>query len=177
MVRFGVEWRETPMLGRFLAAMLAVVMVPAAALARSAPPSSETEQVARSYMQAYSDANWDAMAPYMGDEFVLIDRTNPDPAWQPEHHGREATLQMLHEVGRRSGIIRFDFEFPTVFESNNIVVFSGFVNAHGAPPGVDYAYRWRAQQVTVLTFHDGRVVRHEDYTNYRTPIMTRLARP
>ena len=149
---------------------------PIAAFAQESEPSA-VEQVARDYMDAYSRANWDGMAPYMGDEYVLIDRTNPDPSFQPEHHGREAALQMMRAFGRDQGVIELGFEFPTVFESNNIVVFSGFVNVYAAPPGVDYAYRWRAEQVTVLTIRDSRVVRHEDYANYRTPTATRLPRP
>lgn len=40
MVQIGVEWRETPMPGRTLATMPAVVKVPAEALALSAPPYS-----------------------------------------------------------------------------------------------------------------------------------------
>lgn len=164
------------MFGRLFVAALAVFIAPVAAFAQEAQPS-ETERIARAYMQAYSDANWDAMAPFMGDEYVLIDRTNPDPGFQPEHHGREAALQMMRAFGRDQGVIELGFEFPTVFESNNIVVFSGFVNVHAAPPGVDYAYRWRAEQVTALTIRDGRVVRHEDLANYRTPTMTRLPRP
>lgn len=164
------------MFGRLLIVALASLVAPVAAFAQDTAPS-EVERIARAYMQAYSDANWDAMAPYMGDDFVLIDRTNPDPEFQPEHHGRESALQMMHAFGRDQGVIELGFEFPTVFESNNIVVFSGFVNVHAAPPGVDYAYRWRAEQVTALTIRDGKVVRHEDYANYRTATTTRLPRP
>jgi hypothetical protein len=38
MVRFGFEWREAPMLARFLAAMLALAVATARALGQSAPP-------------------------------------------------------------------------------------------------------------------------------------------
>lgn len=38
MVRFGFEWREAPMFGRILAAMLALAVARARALAQSAPP-------------------------------------------------------------------------------------------------------------------------------------------
>ena len=164
------------MFKKYLVGIVVALAWPTAALAQ-AGESSAVEQVARAYMQAYSDANWDAMAPYMGDEYVLIDRTNPDPEFQPEHRGRDTALAMMRAFGRDQGVIELGFEFPTVFESNNIVVFSGFVNVHAAPPGVDYAYRWRAEQVTVLTIRDDRVVRHEDYANYRTPTTTRLPRP
>lgn len=163
------------MFGRLLLAALATLVAPVAAFAQKAAPS-DVERIARAYMQAYSEANWDAMAPYMGDDYVLIDRTNPDPGFQPERHGREAALQMMHAFGCDEGVIELGFEFPTVFESNNIVVFSGYVDMHAAPPGVNYTYRWRTEQVTALTIRDGKVVRHEDYANYRTPTATRLPR-
>lgn len=164
------------MLGRILIAAFALLAAPVAALAQE-PARSEVEQIARAYMQAYSEADWDGMAPFMGDDFVLIDRTNPDPDFEAEHRGRDFALEMLRTFGREQGVIELGFEFPTVFESNNLVIFSGFVNVYAAPPSVDYAYRWRAEQVTVLTIRDGRVVRHEDYANYRTPVAARVPRP
>ncbi|MGE0737458.1 MAG: nuclear transport factor 2 family protein [Alphaproteobacteria bacterium] len=147
-----------------------------ATLAQTSAPN-EAERVARAYVAAYSAANWDGMAQYMGDEFVLIDRTNPDPNFTPEYRSREAALAMLRRFGTEGGIIELGFEFPVVFESNGIVVFQGHVNTFGAPPGRDFAYRWRAQQVTVLTIRNGRVVRHEDFANYAAPTVTRVPRP
>jgi ketosteroid isomerase-like protein len=141
------------------------------------PARSQSETIARAYMEAYSAANWDAMAPHMSDDFTLIDRTNPDPSFAPEYRGADATLAMLRAFGRDQGVIELGFEFPIVFESNNVVVFVGFVNTYAAPPGVDYAYRWRAQQVTALTVRDGRVARHEDFADYSSPAITRLPRP
>ncbi|MEQ1808998.1 MAG: nuclear transport factor 2 family protein [Terricaulis sp.] len=164
------------MFGRMLAAALALLVAPVAARAQE-PAPSEVEQIARAYMQAYSEANWNGMAPYMGDDYVLVDRTNPDPDFQPEHRGRDAALQMMRAFGRDQGVIQLGFEFPTVFESNDIVVFSGFVNVYAAPPGVEYAYRWRTEQVTVLTIRDRHVVRHEDYANYEGATASRLPRP
>jgi len=141
------------------------------------PAPNESEKIARAYMKAYSDANWDAMAPFMADDFRLVDRTNPDPTFAPEYEGPDAALQMIKAFGRDQGVIELGFEFPVVFESNNIVVFSGFVNVHAAPPGADYAYKWRTEQVSVITVIDGRVARHEDFANYEAAKTTRLPRP
>lgn len=141
------------------------------------PAQKANEAIARAYMQAYSEANWDAMAPYMAADFVLVDRTNPDPSFEPEYKGPDAALQMMRAFGRDQGVIELGFEFPVVFESNGIVVFSGFVNVHAAPPGVDFAYKWRTEQVSVITVKDGRVLRHEDFANYGGATTTRLSRP
>lgn len=155
-----------------------LVLAFALGLAGEAAAQARTsEQIARAYMEAYSAANWQGMVEFMSDDFVLIDRTNPDPSFAPEHHGPAATLAMLSAFGQDQGVIELGFEFPVVFASNDVVVFSGFVNTYAAPPGVDYAYRWRAQQVTALTVRDGRVVRHEDFANYAGATVTRLPRP
>lgn len=145
-------------------------------LAEQSTPN-ESQKIAQAYMQAYSDADWDAMAPFMADDFVLVDRTNPDPAFEPEYKGPDAALQMMRAFGRDQGVIELGFEFPVVFESNNIVVFSGFVNVHAAPPGADFGYKWRTEQVSVITVKDGRVARHEDFANYGAATTTRLPQP
>ena len=162
---------------RKLALVLMMLSGAAAPSLAEKPVPNESEKVARAYMQAYSDANWDAMAPFMADDFVLVDRTNPDPSFEPEYKGPDAALRMIRAFGRDQGVIELGFEFPVVFESNNIIVFSGFVNVHAAPPGADYAYKWRTEQVSVITVKDGRVARHEDFANYGAATTTRLPRP
>lgn len=158
-----------------LGLMLAVAAAPSSQAGQSAP--NESEKIARAYMQAYSDADWDAMEPFMAEDFVLVDRTNPDPSFAPEYKGPDAALTMMRAFGRDQGVIELGFEFPVVFESNNIVVFSGFVNVHAAPPGADYAYKWRTEQVSVVTVQEGQVTRHEDFANYGAAKMTRLPQP
>jgi hypothetical protein len=162
---------------RKLALVLVLVSGSAATTHAEQSTPNESQKIARAYMQAYSDANWDAMAPYMADDFVLVDQTNPDPAFEPEYKGPDAALRMLRAFGRDQGVIELGFEFPVVFESNNIVVFSGFVNVRAAPPGADYAYKWRTEQVSVITVKGGRVVRHQDFANYGAATTTRLPRP
>lgn len=164
------------MLQRMAIALVLGLGVAAPAMAKP-PAPTEGESIARAYMQAYSDADWDAMAPFMAEDFVLVDRTNPDPTFQPEYKGPDAALRMMRAFGRDQGVIELGFDFPVVFESNNIVVFSGFVNVHAAPPGADFAYKWRTEQVSVIAVRDGMVVRHEDFANYGGAMMTRMSRP
>lgn len=159
------------------ALIAALILLFAANAAAQERAPSEAERAARAYIAEYSAANWSGMAPYMAEDFVLIDRTNPDPGFAPEHRSPAATLEMLRRFGEENGVIELGFDFPTVFESNGIVVFQGHVNMYAAPPGRDHAIRWRTEQVTVLTMRDGRVVRHEDYANYTAATMTRVDRP
>lgn len=164
------------MLRGVLLGLSLTIVASAPSLADQSTPR-ESETIARAYMDAYSDANWDAMGPFMAEDYVLVDRTNPDPTFIPEYRGPDEALRMMRAFGRDQGIIELGFEFPVVFESNDIVVFSGYVNVYAAPPGVDYAYKWRTEQVSVITVKDGKVVRHEDFANYVKATTTKLPRP
>ena len=65
--------------------------------------------------------------------------------------------------------IELGFEWDTVFESNGRVVFMGHVNALYPARTEGQNFRWRAEQVTVVTVRDGVVIRHDDYANYANP--------
>lgn len=164
-----------------LAAFLAVTSAgqapslaqPALAVAEAPlPGDGQALAVARRYVDAYSAADWDGMAPVMSEDFVFVDRTNAELAGQ-EFRGRDAALAMFRQFGQQGRIVGLFLDFPVVFESQGVVVFSGHVNtlSRAAEPG--YGLRWRAEQVIILTVRDGQVVRHEDYANYSAPVITR----
>lgn len=138
----------------------------------SSRPVSPAEAVARQYIAAYSAADWDAMAPFMAEDFVLVDRTSPEFGGQ-EFRGSEAVLAMLRDFGESSRIIGLFLDFPVVFESGGIVVFTGHVNTLSRTREEGFGQQWRAEQVTILTIRDGKVARHEDFANYSAPVITR----
>ncbi len=161
------------MLKKIVSLLAAVVVASGFAVAEQSP----AEQVAQAYIQAYSEADVDAMAPYMAEDIVFEDQTNPNPDFQSEYVGKAAVLEMIQGFVTRSGVIELGFDFPVVFESNGRIVFSGTVNVHSAPPGAEHAYKWRARQVTILTIEDGKVVHHEDFADYGGATVTQLERP
>jgi ketosteroid isomerase-like protein len=137
----------------------------------------ENERVARAYMDAYSRADWDGMARYMAEDFVFQDRSNPDTSFPARFEGRAAAVSMLKAFGRDGGIVELGFEFPTVFASKDVVVFSGYVNTINVPPGKTEALKWRARQVTVLTLRNGEIVLHEDFADYPGAVISRVEPP
>lgn len=158
-------------------------VLPAAARPVATAPHQATarvvtadEAVARQYIAAYSAADWDAMAAFMTEDYVLVDRTNPQFSGQ-EFRGREAVLAMLRDFGARGGIVGLFLDFPVVFESAGVVVFTGHVNTLSRAPEAGFGLRWRAEQVTILTIRDGKVARHEDFANYSAPVITRERLP
>lgn len=136
---------------------------------------TSAEEVGRAYISAYSSADWNRMATFMGDSIAFVDRTNPDPKFVAITRGRGAVLVMLRTFGASGGVQALDLEFPIVFASNDVVVFAGRVNTLSRPPGGADVYRWRSDQVIALTIDDGKVVRHEDFADYAHPLVERVA--
>lgn len=170
------------MMRNSLAAALAAMTLAAGSgvgpvLAQSAPvpaghqPSDQAEQIARRYVSAYSEADWDTMSALMSDDFVFADRTSPELGGQ--EFDKEGTLAMFRQYETQGRIVGLFLDFPRVFSSNGVVVFSGHVNALSRTPDPDYGIRWRAEQVLILTVRDGQVVRHDDYANYAAPVISR----
>lgn len=151
-----------------------VVGVPIQVGAADNDPNVEAERIARAYVAAYSRADWDGMERYMSPDFVLVDRTNPDPDFPPEYRTAARALDMLRKFGRESGVAALNFDFPEVFASNGIVVFQGYVNTRSTPPGRTATFIWRARQVTVVTVREGKVTRHEDFADYAHAVISRI---
>ena len=135
-------------------------------------PISAAERIARQYIAAYSAADWDAMEPLISEDFIFVDRTSRDLA-DHEFRGRGEVMAMLREFGDQGRIVGLFLDFPLVFESNGVVVFAGTVNTLSRSSDPEFGLRWRAEQVTILTVRESRVVRHEDYANYAAPVITR----
>jgi ketosteroid isomerase-like protein len=133
---------------------------------------SEAEQLARAYMEHYSAVDWDAMETYLAEDVVFSDPTalGPDYGEDGAHYeGREAVMASLRTFSETYNPIELGCEWDTVFESNGRVVFMGHVNALYPARTEGQNFRWRAEQVTVVTVRDGKVIRHDDYANYATP--------
>lgn len=151
------------------AAIMAGLLILPAAMAQE---MSDAERLARDYMGRYSAADWDGMGPYLADDAVFSDPTAMGDGLGAEgllHEGRDDILAALREFGDTYHPLELGFEWDTVFESNGRVVFTGHVNALYATEDPAQNFRWRAEQVTVLTVRNGRVVRQDDYANYAAP--------
>ena len=136
--------------------------------AAHAQEMSEAESVARAYMDAYSRIDLDAMASFVADDVLFVDATatgtgNPDGL---SGEGREAMRALLQDFVDQYHPIELGFVWDDVFESNSRVIFIGHVNALYPTQDPAQRFRWRSQQVTVVTVEDGRVVEHRDYANY-----------
>jgi hypothetical protein len=140
--------------------------------AARAQEMNETERFARAYMEHYSAVDWDTMEGYLAEDVVFADPTAMGPDYGEDgalYEGREAVMEALRSFSASYNPIELGFEWDTVFESNGRVVFMGHVNALYPARTEGQNFRWRAEQVTVVTVRDGVVIRHDDYANYANP--------
>jgi len=138
----------------------------------NAQNSSDSERIARDYMASYAAIDWDAMESMLAEDAIFEDSTaiGPDIGIDGlRHEGREETMTALRAFSETNQPIELGFVWETVFQSNERVVFIGEVNALFPTQTEGQTFRWRAEQVSVITIRDGQVVRHQDFANYRSP--------
>lgn len=133
---------------------------------------TDAERIAREYMVHYTALDLDAMQSYWADDIEFFDVTAMDPETGPDGlslHSSEEARAMLNEFVETNQPIELGFIWDTVFESNGRVIFMGEVNALYPTPTEGQVFRWRAEQVTVITVRDGKIIRQRDFANYANP--------
>ena len=152
-------------------ACTATLMLAPAALAQG-EANLAAEEIARTYMAHYSNLELDAMEAMLADDVAFR-----DPTAETEEHGfdgltsagRDAMMGLLREFVETYDPIELGFEWDQIYTSNSRVIFIGHVNALYPTQTEGQNFRWRSDQVSVVTVRDGMVVRHDDFANYATP--------
>ena len=135
--------------------------------AEDAPVALTGHPVIDAYMAAYSAADFDAMEAYLAEDVVFHD---PTATGQGEtglrHHGRDEIMAALRAFDAQYNPIALNFEWDTVFESNDRYVFIGSVNATYPVEQDGMVFRWSAPQTTVIHLRDGQIVEQLDFADY-----------
>jgi len=119
------------------------------------------------YMAAYSAADFEAMGAFMAEDVVFVDPTATGRgASGMVHHGRDDIMAALRDFAAQYDPIALNFEWTTVFESNDRYVFMGSVNATYPVDQKGMVFRWSAPQTTVIHLRDGLVVEQFDFADY-----------
>ena len=153
-----------------LAAGLALIMTPA--LQAQGDANASAEAFARTYMTHYSNLDWDAMTDLLAEEVLFRDATAEGGEFGPDgivEDGRDAMIASMRAFSDRYHPIELGFEWDQVFTSNSRVVFVGHVNALYPTEEPGRVFRWRSEQVSVITVRDGQVIEHQDFANYASP--------
>ncbi|WP_109261555.1 nuclear transport factor 2 family protein [Hyphobacterium indicum] len=128
---------------------------------------AETRAAVDAYMAHYSAAEFDAMEAYMAEDVVFVDPTATGMGEAGMvHHGRADIMEALREFAAQNNPIGLNFEWDTVFESNDRYVFMGRVNATYPVDQEGMVFRWSAPQTTVIHMSGGFVVEQYDFADY-----------
>ncbi|MEE2565453.1 nuclear transport factor 2 family protein [Hyphobacterium marinum] len=150
-------------------AILATMVLSVTAFAQDtdADADAANRAIVDAYMAAYSAADFDAMEPYMAEDVLFAD---PTATGQGEtgllHHSRDGIMAALRQFDAQYNPIALNFEWDTVFESNDRYVFIGTVNATYPVDQEGMVFRWSAPQTTVIHLRDGLVVEQYDFADY-----------
>lgn len=128
--------------------------------------ASEAEKIAHAYMSAYSNVDWAAMQALAADDIRFEDTTSNAEGGAIEISGIEPLMKFLNAFSTNYGVKGLNFDFPMAFESQGVVVYTGYVNSTYPARKQGKVFRWRANQVTVITVQDGKVVKHQDFADY-----------
>ena len=133
---------------------------------------TDAERIAREYMVQYSALDLDAMESFWAEDVEFFDATAIDSEAGPDGlsmHSAAEAREMLSTFIETNQPIELGFVWDTIFESNGRVVFIGEVNALYPTQTEGQVFRWRAEQVTVITVRDGKIIRQRDFANYANP--------
>lgn len=119
--------------------------------------------IARAYISAYEQQDFDAMRGLMADDAVFIDPTSFDMAFVQTPIHWTGPDEILGGVSAWN-IARGEYHFDRVYEAAGRVVFDASMDVYYATSEGERGFRYPI--ITIVTVEDGRVTEHRDYTGF-----------
>jgi len=134
-------------------------------------PYEEMERVSNEYFTAYNQIDAKKMTSLYADSMQYIDETYAGLGGSAAQvNGKEKLFTHFSEK-MFAHTIKFDWREDKRFFSGNQGVFSGtlVIDYKGSIAGksADLTFLWTVPYVVVLTFNDGKIIRQNDYLDYR----------
>ena len=140
---------------------LTMTMLASTAVQQNQPASSM--DIARAYISAYEQQDFDAMRGLMADDAVLIDPTSFDLAFvQAPIHWTGAD-EILEGISAWN-IARGEYHIDRVYEAAERVVFDASMDVYYATSEGERGFRYPI--ITIVTVENGLVTEHRDYTGF-----------
>ena len=156
------------MLFKTLIISLAAVALPTAVCAQERPDFETSTATALSvgeqYFDAYIARDWDRLAPMLADDVTFQDTTAQYVFGGEKHEGKDPLLAFFRKG--YSGISRMEFDLDRRFGSSDNAIFEGTLD-WAVDMGGGRIVSASMPMVVILTIHDGKVVKHRDYADYR----------
>lgn len=147
---------------------LAAVALPSAVAAQEEPDfetsTASALSVGQEYVDAYVDRDWDRLEPLLADDASFQDTTAQYVFGGIRHEGKADVIGFFRKS--YSGISRMELDLDREFASSDNALFEGTLS-WDVDMGGGRIVSTEMPFVLVLTIHDGKVVTHRDYADYR----------
>ncbi|MFQ6371355.1 nuclear transport factor 2 family protein [Shewanella sp. YIC-542] len=124
------------------------------------------QQMAMSYLKAYTNHNYPKLATFYNRDSVFVDVTAGR-----SYTGRRHIIEFLERAHR--GVLEYDFNIEHMFNSGALVVMIG--NYHFKGPGEQFGKPGKIIDIAVpgvttlkLDLLNHRVSKHQDFIDYQT---------
>ena len=154
-------------------ALLFLVMSIGTAYTQTMPqfPYEEMDQKATKFFGSYGNLEADMLASLFADDIEYIDETYAGIGGKAAKVSGKENLRNHYKKQAFAHAIKFIWQEETRFFSGEQGIFRGILTAYykGTMAGrsADITYTWTAPYVVVLTFKDGKIIRQNDYLDYR----------
>lgn len=134
-------------------------------------PYEEMDKQATAFFESYRDLDADMLASLYADSMEYVDETYAGLGGKAAQITGKEKLRNHYKQKTFAHAIKFDWKEENRFFSGEQGIFRGVLTAYykGTMAGrsADITYSWTAPYVVVLTFKDGKIVRQNDYLDYR----------
>jgi ketosteroid isomerase-like protein len=129
--------------------------------------AQELENLSKKYIDAYFSMDQKAYGPMLAENVTWSDPTwsEVDPANKPVT-GKAAVLAHLKMA--TAGITNMSYTIEEHFVSGPVAVFEGVMKYTWTDGNSGKAYDFSIREVSVLEFQNGKVVRHTDYSDFKS---------
>lgn len=132
--------------------------------------NTEKEKLVSEYIKAYTSLDIDGMLALYHDDIAYIDETYLDASGNTANLVGKETIKEMFTTQFFPLVKKIEFKETKRYYAGNQGVFQGTLVVHykgnAAGKTEEDTLLWSTDYVKVITFKDGKIVRHNDFINY-----------
>lgn len=127
----------------------------------------DLKSISRQYFDAYFSMDQAEYSKYMAEDVTWSDPTwsEIDPSNKPVS-GKSAVLAHLKTA--TEGLSNLSYAIEEHFVSGPVAVFEGIMKYTFNDAGSGKSFDFEIREVSVLEFRDGKIIKHTDYSDFKT---------
>ncbi|MCE7995434.1 MAG: nuclear transport factor 2 family protein [Roseivirga sp.] len=129
--------------------------------------AQDLKTLSRQYIDAYFSMDQENYSQFLAENITWSDPTwsEVDPSNKPVN-GKEAVLAHLKTA--TAGLTNLRYEIEEHFVSGPIAVFEGIMKYTFTDSSTGKSFNFSLREVSVLEFSKGKIIKHTDYSDFKT---------